>query len=63
VLAEADVVAPIVAGAPLGRIELVGADGKVAMQAPLVALEAVEEGGFFRRMWDGIRLFFKGLFG
>jgi D-alanyl-D-alanine carboxypeptidase (penicillin-binding protein 5/6) len=31
------------------------------MQAPLVALEAVEEGGFFRRMWDSIRLFFKGL--
>jgi len=63
VLAESDVVAPIVAGAPLGRVELVGTDGKVAMQAPLVALEAVEEGGFFRRMWDGIRLFFRGLFG
>jgi len=63
VLAEGEVVAPVAAGAPLGRIELVGADGKVVMQAPLVALEAVEEGGFFRRMWDGIRLFFKGLFG
>lgn len=63
VLAEGEVVAPVVAGAPLGRIELVDGDGKVVMQAPLVALEAVEEGGFFRRMWDGIRLFFKGLFG
>ncbi|MDZ7584203.1 MAG: D-alanyl-D-alanine carboxypeptidase family protein [Thiobacillus sp.] len=63
VLAEGEVVAPVAAGAPLGRIELVGGDGKVVMQAPLVALEAVEEGGFFRRMWDGIRLFFKGLFG
>jgi len=63
VLAEDDVVAPVAAGAPLGRVELVGADGKVVMQAPLVALEAVEEGGFFRRMWDSIRLFFKGLFG
>jgi D-alanyl-D-alanine carboxypeptidase (penicillin-binding protein 5/6) len=41
----------------------VSADGKVVMQAPLIALEAVEEGGFFRRMWDGIRLFFRGLFG
>ena len=61
--AEGEVVAPVVAGAPLGRIELVDGDGKVVMQAPLVALEAVEEGGFFRRMWDGIRLFFKGLFG
>jgi D-alanyl-D-alanine carboxypeptidase (penicillin-binding protein 5/6) len=63
VLKDADVVAPVVAGAQLGRIELAGVDGKVVMQAPLVALEAVEEGGFFRRMWDGIRLFFKGLFG
>ena len=63
VLAAGEVVAPVAAGAPLGRIELVGGDGKVVMQAPLVALEAVEEGGFFRRMWDGIRLFFKGLFG
>ncbi len=63
VLAEADVVAPVAAGAPLGRVELVSADGKVVMQAPLVALDAVEEGGFFRRVWDSIRLFFKGLFG
>ena len=63
VLAEADVVAPVAAGAALGQVELVGADGKVVMQAPLVALEAVEEGGFFRRMWDSIRLLFRGLFG
>jgi len=63
VLAKADVVAPVAAGAPLGRVELVSADGKVVMQAPLVALETVEEGGFFRRVWDSIRLFFKGLFG
>lgn len=63
VLKEGDVVAPVAAGASLGRVELVGADGKVVTQAPLVALEAIEEGGFFRRMWDGIRLFFRGLFG
>jgi D-alanyl-D-alanine carboxypeptidase (penicillin-binding protein 5/6) len=63
VLATTDVVAPVVAGAPLGRIELLSADGKVVMQTPLVALEAVEEGSFFRRIWDGIRLFFRGMFG
>ena len=63
VLEAADLVAPVAAGAPLGRVELVGADGKVVMQKRLVALEAVEEGGFFRRVWDSIRLFFKGLFG
>ncbi len=61
VLAADEPVAPIAAGAPLGRVELVSADGKVVMQAPLVALETVEEGGFFRRVWDSIRLFFKGL--
>jgi len=63
VLKEGDIVAPVAVGAPLGRVELVSGDGKVVMQTPLVALEAVEEGGFFRRMWDGIRLFFRGLFG
>ena len=63
VLPEDEPVAPIAAGAPLGRVELVSADGKVVMQAPLVALETVEEGGFFRRVWDSIRLFFKGLLG
>ena len=63
VLAEGDVVAPVAAGAALGRVELVSADGKVVTQAPLVALEAVEEGGFFRRSWDSIRLFFRKLFG
>ncbi len=42
---------------------LVQAGEPVAKGQPLVALEAVEEGGFFRRSWDGIRLFFKRLFG
>ena len=63
VLAEGAVIAPVKAGTQLGRVELVGGDGKVVKQAPLVALETVEEGGFFRRMWDSLRLFFKGLFG
>jgi D-alanyl-D-alanine carboxypeptidase (penicillin-binding protein 5/6) len=35
----------------------------VVNQADIVAMENVEQGGFFRRMWDSIRLFFKGLFG
>jgi len=35
----------------------------VIKQADLVAQESVEQGGFFRRVWDSIRLFFKGLFG
>jgi D-alanyl-D-alanine carboxypeptidase (penicillin-binding protein 5/6) len=63
VLTAGDLMAPVLAGAPLGQVELVDADGKVVAQAPLVALEAVEQGGFFRRIWDGIRLFFRGLLG
>jgi D-alanyl-D-alanine carboxypeptidase (penicillin-binding protein 5/6) len=63
VLAETTLIAPVKAGTQLGRVELVDGDGKVVKQAPLVALETVEEGGFFRRMWDSLRLFFKGLFG
>ena len=35
---------------------------EVIHSAPLVAIEAVEEGGFLRRLWDSIRLFFSGLF-
>jgi D-alanyl-D-alanine carboxypeptidase (penicillin-binding protein 5/6) len=62
VLNEGDLVAPVAAGAALGHVELVGPDGKAAMRAPLVALEAVEAGGLFRRMWDSVRLFFRGLF-
>jgi D-alanyl-D-alanine carboxypeptidase (penicillin-binding protein 5/6) len=63
VLKQGDLIAPVAAGAPLGQVELVSGDGKVVAQAPLVALEAVEEGGFLRRVWDSIRLFFRGLFG
>lgn len=63
VLKAGYVVAPVAAGAPLGRVELVSPQGKVVMQAPLVALEAVEAGGFFRRSWDSVVLFFKGIFG
>lgn len=62
-LKPGDLIAPVAAGAQLGTVELADAQGKVVAQAPLIALEAVEEGGFFRRMWDGIRLFFRGLFG
>lgn len=63
VIKPGDLIAPVAANAPLGRVELVSADGKVVAQAPLIALEAVEEGGFFRRVWDSIRLFFRGLLG
>jgi D-alanyl-D-alanine carboxypeptidase (penicillin-binding protein 5/6) len=55
-------VAPVKQGDVIGRVEVRQGD-KVLKQADVVALESVEEGGFFRRVWDSIRLFFKGLFG
>ena len=31
-------------------------------EEPLVALEPVEQGGLFKRLWDALMLFFHGLF-
>jgi D-alanyl-D-alanine carboxypeptidase (penicillin-binding protein 5/6) len=44
-------VAPIAKGQKIGMAK-VALDGKVIAQAPLVALNAVEQGGFFKRLWD-----------
>jgi D-alanyl-D-alanine carboxypeptidase (penicillin-binding protein 5/6) len=44
-------VAPIAKGQKIGMAK-VTLDGKVIAQAPLVALNAVEQGGFFKRLWD-----------
>ena len=53
--------APIAAGQALGKVE-VRLNGQVLHTAPLIALQSVEEGGFFRRLWDSIRLFLYGIF-
>ncbi len=52
-------IAPVKQGNVIGKVEVRQSD-KVIMQADVVVLENVEECGFFRRMWGGIRLFFKG---
>ncbi|MGN6225009.1 D-alanyl-D-alanine carboxypeptidase family protein [Pseudoxanthomonas sp.] len=44
-------VAPITQGQAIGDVK-VTLDGKVVAQAPLVAINAVEEAGFFKRLWD-----------
>lgn len=54
-------IAPIALGDVIGKVEVKLGDD-VVHTADLIALDAVEEGGFFRRLWDGIRLFFYGLF-
>lgn len=53
-------VAPIAKGQKIGTAK-VSLDGKVIAQAPLVALEAVEEGGFFRRLWDGLMMWWESV--
>ncbi|MBU8975930.1 D-alanyl-D-alanine carboxypeptidase [Lysobacter sp. MMG2] len=44
-------VAPITKGQKIGTVKVM-LDGKVVSQRPLVALNAVEQGGFFKRLWD-----------
>lgn len=55
------ITAPIAAGQQLGSLTI-ELDGKVLNTQPLVALQPVEEASFFARMWDKIKLFFRGLF-
>jgi len=55
-------IAPVKQGDVIGKIEI-RRDDKVLKQVDVVAQEDVKEGGFLRRVWDSIRLFFKGLFG
>jgi D-alanyl-D-alanine carboxypeptidase (penicillin-binding protein 5/6) len=53
--------APIAKGQVIGKVEVKNGE-KVVHTADLIALDAVDEGGIFRRVWDSIRLFFYGLF-
>jgi D-alanyl-D-alanine carboxypeptidase (penicillin-binding protein 5/6) len=53
--------APIAQGDVIGKVE-VKLGEEVVHSADLIALEGVEEGSFFRRLWDSISLFFFGLF-
>jgi len=53
--------APIALGDSLGRLT-VELDGEVIVDQSIVALQDIPEGGFFKRIWDMIKLFFIGLF-
>lgn len=44
-------VAPIAKGQKIGTVK-VSLDGKIIVERPLVALDAVPEAGFFGRLWD-----------
>ncbi len=58
---DPQLVAPLKKGDMVGKVEIKLGD-QLVHSANLIALEDVEEGGFFRRLWDSIRLFFYGLF-
>ncbi|WP_345420364.1 D-alanyl-D-alanine carboxypeptidase family protein [Halioxenophilus aromaticivorans] len=60
-LLEKDTKAPIEQYQPLGRVVLTLED-EVLAEEPLVALVAVDEAGFFARMWDNVQLFVLDLF-
>jgi D-alanyl-D-alanine carboxypeptidase (penicillin-binding protein 5/6) len=52
--------APIAADEEYGEL-VVSLEGVEKVRVPLIALEAVEEGGIFKRLWDSIVLFFLNL--
>ena len=55
-----NIIAPIKKGQQLGTVK-VTLDGEVVAERPLVALEAVEEGGFFSRLWDSFWLWWESI--
>lgn len=53
-------VAPFTRGQRIGSLKVTAGDNPaVVAEAPLVALEAVEEVGILGRAWDSIRLWIK----
>lgn len=55
------IIAPLTAGQEMGQLRLM-LDDELLAEVPVVALQAVEQSGFFARLWDGIKLFFRNLF-
>jgi len=49
--------APVAANQPIGEM-VVSLDGQVILKTPLVALDAVDKGNIFGRIWDWLVLFF-----
>ncbi|MEO7916274.1 MAG: serine-type D-Ala-D-Ala carboxypeptidase, partial [Dokdonella sp.] len=52
-------IAPIAKGQAIGTLK-VELDGKILLERPLIALADVAEGGFFKRISDGVWMWFKG---
>ncbi len=56
---EESVVAPVAKGQKLGEL-IFAADGNEIARFPLVAKDEVAQGGFFKRLWDALRLLVAG---
>jgi D-alanyl-D-alanine carboxypeptidase (penicillin-binding protein 5/6) len=61
VVLEQDLMAPVAPGDVVGEVTLL-LEGEVQRQIPVVALEAVEAGGFFSRLWDVVLMWIARLF-
>ena len=61
-LTDKQLTAPLKKGQVVGTIDF-QLNGKSIEQRPLIVMEAVEEGGFFSRMWDFVMMKFHGWFG
>lgn len=57
-----ELIAPIAEGEQVGQISIRLEDEEIANRG-LIALESVPEAGFFGRTWDGMSMWFSGLFG
>ncbi len=56
-----ELVAPLARGDAVGTVTL-SLDGETVFHAPVVALVAVEPGGFFARLWDMVLMWIASLF-
>ncbi len=54
-------IAPLSRGDELGTVRL-SLEGETVFEAPIVALESVEQSGFFARIWDSIKMWISKLF-
>ena len=58
---DKEISAPVALGDKLGTVKLM-LNGDVVEEVPLVALEAIEPGSFFARLWDLILMWISSLF-
>jgi D-alanyl-D-alanine carboxypeptidase (penicillin-binding protein 5/6) len=56
-----ELVAPVAVGDKVGTV-ILSVDGEPVFKSPVVALEAVEPGGFFARLWDMVLMWIASLF-